>query len=42
VQPFVFLLDFVVETQEASTQSRFSEFILSLCKAGPVLQPMGV
>jgi hypothetical protein len=39
VLPFVFLVDFEVEIQEALTHSRFSEFILRLCKAGPVLQP---
>jgi hypothetical protein len=39
--PDVFLVDFVVEILEAPTQSRFFEFLVSLCKAGPVLQPRG-
>jgi len=32
---------YVVENPEAATLSRFFDFLLSLCKAGPVLQPMG-
>ena len=36
-----FLVDFVVEIQGAPTQSSFSDFLLSLCKVGHVLQPRG-
>ena len=41
VLPFVILVDFLVEIQESQTKSRFSEFLLSLCKVGLVLQPRG-
>jgi hypothetical protein len=41
VLPFRTLVDFVVEILEATTQSRFSEFLLGLCKTGHVLQPRG-
>ena len=39
VSSFRVLVDYVVEFREAATQSRLSEFLLALCKAGPVLQP---
>ncbi len=41
VSSFRILVDYVVEILEAATQSRFSEFLLGLCKAGLVLQPRG-
>ena len=41
VSSYRVLVDFVVEIREAATRSRFSEFLLAFCKAGPVLQPSG-
>ena len=35
------LVDYIVEIREAATRSRFSEFLLALCKAGFVHQPSG-
>ena len=35
------MVDYVVEFREAATRLRLSEFLLALCKAGPVLQPSG-
>jgi len=36
-----FLVTFVVKNPEAATSSRFSDFLLRLCKASHVLQPKG-
>ena len=41
VSSFRILVDYVVEIRKAATRSRFSEFLLGLCKAGHVLQPSG-
>ena len=35
------LMVFVVENPTAATSSLFSDFLLRLCKASPVLQPKG-
>ena len=41
IPSFYFLVDFVFENTKAATSSLFSDFLLRLCKAGPVLQPKG-